>query len=208
MAHWQELLVAVAVVLVTFVGLSKWQEYLRYARAVRQHGCKPGTRYPNRDPILGLDLFRILRKADDAGQRSNAYMVLHEKYGATFEMKACSAVNVQTAHPENLQAICATNFDDFGVEPMRGRIGAPFMDHGIFMVDGEYWKHSRAMIRPTFSRAEIADLTNFERYVALLLALIPKDGESFDLLPLSKRLVGACRNSLSTVVSYKLTRAI
>ena len=91
--------------------------------------------------------------------------------------------------PENIQAVAATQFSDFGVGTMRGKSSAPFIDRGVFTDDGEFWKHSRALIRPTFNRAEIADLASFERHVGRFLALIPADASSFDLQPLVKRLV-------------------
>ena len=141
------------------------------------------------DSLFGTDLFFSISQADVAGHRSEAYRALHKRYGATFEMKAMSAVQLQTSHPENIQAICTSAFDDWGVGPMRGRRFRPFMDSGIFMEDGTFWKHSRALVRPTFSRAEIADLDNFERYFQRFLRLIPADGTTFDILPLAKRLV-------------------
>lgn len=72
---------------------------------------------------------------------------------------------------------------------MRGRIGAPFLDRGIFTEDGSFWKNALSLIKPTFTKSEISDLDNFEKHVARLLPLIPKDGSTFDLLPLVKRLV-------------------
>ena len=139
---------------------------------------------------LGIDLFLWIGKVDAAGHRSEAYRTLHKKYGSTFQMKALGGPQLQTSDPENIQTICTSAFDDFGVGPMRGRIGVPFLDRGIFTEDGAFWKHSRALIRPTFGRAEIADLENFERHVVQLLGLVPRDGSIIDLLPLAKRLVG------------------
>lgn len=174
---------------VTWFLWNKVWENSRIRRAERQHGCGKIPKYRNRDPILGYDLFKKLQVADIEGRRSKAYQQLHRDYGSTFEMKALGPVFLQTADTENIQAICTTEFENFGVEPMRGRIGAPFMDQGIFMVDGEFWKKSRSLIRPTFNRAEIADLDNFETYLQRMLKLLPGDGVSFDMLPLSKRLV-------------------
>ena len=181
----------IIVICITYIVTRKWLERARFDKAAREHACKPVIRYPNWDSFLGIDLFVFLRKADYDGNRSEVYRTLHEKYGATLEMKALSAFQLQTSQPENIQAICTSAFNDFGVGPMRGRIGVPFLDRGIFTEDGVFWKHSRALIRPTFSLAEVADLENFERHVARFLALIPRDASTFDLLPLAKRLVGA-----------------
>ena len=63
------------------------------------------------------------------------------------------------------------------------------MNNGVFTDDVEPWRQARALIRPTFTRSEIADLDYFETFVEKFLALIPEDGTEFDLLPLAKRLV-------------------
>ncbi|KAL8734330.1 MAG: hypothetical protein Q9166_001528 [cf. Caloplaca sp. 2 TL-2023] len=173
---------------VGIILLKNVYEHYRCSRNARQHSCKPSSRYPNIDPLFGTDLFVSIRKADFYGHRSQFYNKLHEHYGRTFEMKALSETQLQTAQPENIQAIAATQFNDFGVGPIRGNIGAPFLDRGVFTEDGEYWKSSRALIRPTFSRAEIADLDSFERHVGRFLDLIPRDFSTVDLQPLAKRL--------------------
>lgn len=71
---------------------------------------------------------------------------------------------------------------------MRSGIDEPFLSHGIFTDDEEFWKRSRALVRSTFSRKESSDLSNFESYAVKFLALIPKDGSDFDLLLLAKNL--------------------
>ncbi|KAL9107959.1 MAG: hypothetical protein Q9227_007174 [Pyrenula ochraceoflavens] len=159
-----------------YVTYNFWVRRARADRATQQHGCKPAPRVQSTDRLFGFDLFVSLAKADNAGRRSEAFRQLHEKYGRTFEMKALSGLQLQTSEPENIQAICTSAFENFGVGPMRGRIGMPFLDRGIFTEDGAYWRHARAMIRPTFSRAEIADLDGFERHVKRLFPLIPSDG--------------------------------
>ena len=176
-------------VYVSYVAFFKWSEKARFERAIQQHGSQPVVRCPSWDPLFGIDVFASIVKADLRGRRSEAYRTLHRKYGRTFEMTTPSGIQLQTSEPENIQAVCTSGFNDFGVGPMRGAIGAPFLDRGIFTEDGAYWKQSRALIRPTFSRAEIADLDNFERHVRRLLALVPRDSGTLDLLPLVKRLV-------------------
>ncbi|KAJ8067347.1 hypothetical protein OCU04_004700 [Sclerotinia nivalis] len=139
--------VIITISLATFISyyvLVTWNRSRRAAEAIRIHGCKPIPRVPSRDPVLGLDTFIQMQKADAAGRRSDAYRALHQKYGQTFLMNS--------------------------------------------LEDGDFWKHSWSLVRPTFSRAEVADLDNFERHVARFLTHIPKDGSTFDMLPLVKRL--------------------
>ncbi|MCJ1354704.1 MAG: hypothetical protein MMC33_004693 [Icmadophila ericetorum] len=85
-------------------------------------------------------------------------------------------------------AISASRFDEWEVTPLRGLVGAPFIECGIFTHDGSIWKRARALVRPTFNKGEIADLDSFEVHVKRFLALIPKDSSTFDMLALSKRL--------------------
>jgi len=47
--------------------------------------------------------------------------------------------------------------------------------------DGETWAHSRAMIRPNFTRDQVADLNAFERHIQDLFSIIPRDGSTVDL---------------------------
>jgi cytochrome P450 len=174
----------------TYLFFVFWSLKIRAREAANRHGCKPIPRVSSFDPILGFDIFIKIRKADLAGHVSEAYRGLHQKYGPTFMMKSIQT-QLQTSSPENIQAICTSQFDDFGIGPMRGDIGAPFLGRGIFTEDGDFWKHSRSLVKPTFSRSEIADLDNFERHVARFISLIPKDGVTFDMLALAKKLVSS-----------------
>jgi hypothetical protein len=56
-------------------------------------------------------------------------------------------------------------------------------------MDGPFWDHSRALIRPTFTRANVANLPAFEVHFQRFLRLLPKDGDTVDLKPLLYRLV-------------------
>ena len=183
------LVVLLLIFVVTHHLFTLWSGGARFRQAVERRGCKPGTRVLAWDRIFGIDLFISITKAEIAGHKSEAFRSLHKVHGRTFEMKALGGVQIQTSQAEIIQTICTSAFDDWGVEPMRGNAGAPFLDRGIFTDDGPIWKHSRGLVRPTFSRAEIADLENFERYSRRFLALLPSDGTTFDLLPLVKRLV-------------------
>ena len=190
MAFTFDILVASLFIYACSLAWSLRSRRSRFLRAARSSGAKQAPSYPNRDPLLGLDAFLMLRKADRSGKRFEAYSNLHNVWGPTLQLKNCGfSPEIQTAQPENIQAISATQFSDFGVGPIRGNVGAPFLDRGVFTEDGEFWKHSRALLRPTFSRAEIADLPNFEKHVSRFLALIPRDESSFDIQPLAKRLM-------------------
>ncbi|KAL6721249.1 hypothetical protein ACLMJK_000351 [Lecanora helva] len=56
--------------------------------------------------------------------------------------------------------------------------------------DGAAWEHSRALIKPTFARTQIADLhlSTYAMHLQKLLSIIPKDSSTVDLQPLFARL--------------------
>jgi len=76
-----------------------------------------------------------------------------------------------TREPKNIQAILATNFNDYGLGS--GRVALTrFLGNGIFMQDGGSWSHSRALIRPSFNRTQIADFQALESHFEELLETI------------------------------------
>ena len=78
----------------------------------------------------------------------------------------------------------------WGVGPTRGKAGEPFTGRGVFSHDGAIWKHSRELIKPTFTKQEISDLDVLETYYFdQLLCLIPRDGTTIDMQPLLHRFV-------------------
>lgn len=94
-SHALELAGTVILMYLFSVAVRKWSKLSRFNEAAHKYGCKPAKRYPNWDPLLGLDLFATIRKADYRGQRSQEYAQLHKTYGDTFEMKTLSTVQVQ-----------------------------------------------------------------------------------------------------------------
>jgi cytochrome P450 len=89
-------------------------------------------------------------------------------------------VFVNTIDPEIIKSVLATNFKDFGLGKRIESFG-PLLGNGIFTSDGVQWEHSRSLVRPNFSRAQVADLGNFETHIRHLIAKIPRDGSTVDL---------------------------
>jgi cytochrome P450 len=101
---------------------------------------------------------------------------------------------ILTAEPENVKAILATQFKEFGKGEAfhkdfydflgNGRYNfhdpslmalsqanwvADFPPIGIFAVDGQLWHNSRQLIRPQFVKDRVSDLNIFEEHVQILL---------------------------------------
>ena len=155
----------------------------------RQHGCQEPPKYPHKDPIFGSDLFR------DNAEHAKQFKQLHrwnsryKEHGDTFAAVMQGTPAICTIDSANLLAITTTNFRDYGVQPMRRAGTLPFLGEGVFTVDGPFWEHSRALLRPTFSRTNIANLPAFEVHLQKFLKLLPRDGITVDLKPLLCKLV-------------------
>lgn len=100
-----------------------------------------------------------------------------------------------TTDPRNIQAILATQFEDFDIGPVRRGSFLPALGDGIFIQDGKAWEHSRALIRPSFVKDQVADLDQAEQHVKNLIRVLTdgprlKDGWTAltDIMPLFFRL--------------------
>ena len=168
--------------------LQKTRQYFRRLAIKRQHGCQPPQSTPSKDPFLGLDsVYRILRSVKE-NRRNLSLKEQLDLYGYTFQSNLFGKIEIFTAEPQNLQAIFATDFESFGVEPMRLFVFEPLLGKGIMTTDGAHWAHSRALLQPVFSRTQIADYSSFEIHVARLIDRIPKNGSTVDLQPLFAKL--------------------
>lgn len=71
--------------------------------------------------------------------------------------------------PENIKAVLATQFEDFGKAEQFHTDWEPFLGDSIFATDGEQWNSGRKLFRPQFSRQRVSDLDCFERHCQALL---------------------------------------
>jgi cytochrome P450 len=88
---------------------------------------------------------------------------------------------INTAEPENIKALLATQFKDFSLTPRRKEYLQPVFGHGIFTTDGAEWEASRTLLRPNFVRNQIADVRTLEGHVSKMISKIPRDGSTVDL---------------------------
>ena len=86
-----------------------------------------------------------------------------------------------TIEPENVKTILSTKFNDFSLGSRRADIFIPVLGHGIFDTDGAAWERSRALVRPNFTRHQVADLDALEKHVKHLIDRVPHDGSTIDL---------------------------
>ena len=180
--------VIAAFLLVGFYTLYRLVQYGITARRrsiiVREHGCKPYPKYPHRDPILGIDFFlenmKLTRTGGFLERTQQRYQEVNEGCW-TFSQLLLGDTVLNTAEPENIKAILATQFKDFNLPPRRKAAFQPVFGHGIFTTDGKEWETSRALLRPNFSRSQVGDLDTFESHISKMVARLPTDGSTVDL---------------------------
>ncbi|KAK9372169.1 cytochrome P450 [Lipomyces chichibuensis] len=111
-----------------------------------------------------------------------------KRYGNTFGTKVFGQRNHWTIEPENIKAILATKFNDFGLGT-RYDAFLPFLGEGIFTLDNEGWAHSRMMLRPQFKRQQVSDISMLEPHVRNLMSCLSRSRtESCDIQELFYRL--------------------
>ncbi|MCJ1401880.1 hypothetical protein MMC11_005097 [Xylographa trunciseda] len=165
----------------------KWSARTAFQRAEARHGCQRPRRYPHRDPIWGYDLHRIRLEAAQRGQFYKLYDQHFELYGKTFEEIFFDKKVINSMEPANVQQVAVLSWQDWGKVASRTAASAPVLGNGIFSQDGAAWRRSRELIKPTFSRSEIADLGTLRTYTDRLLDLLPRDGSTTDVQPLLHR---------------------
>jgi cytochrome P450 len=163
------------------VVYSQVRLYLARRKFQLENGCKPlQLRYPHKDPFLGLDNLIETIKAAKESRILERGLNNFRTIGNTFGNKLFNQNLIATIEPQNIKTILSLRFKDFGIGNRESTLG-PLLGRGIFTMDGAFWQHSRAMIRPNFTRDQVADLQTFERHIQALWKLIPRDGSTFDL---------------------------
>lgn len=109
--------------------------------------------------------------------------------GNTFQSTIVGRSYIFTIDPRNVQTVLALKFKDFDLGDNRNYAFRPLLGQGIFCSDGPIWEHSRALVRPNFTRNQVADINVYEAHVSNLLKLIPRTRSTVDLQDLFFRMV-------------------
>lgn len=164
----------------------------RSKTAAASHDHEQPPVYPHFDALFGLDLrFQEVRQALKF-QYLPFTTNLFKSYGKTFEVNNFGHAAIRTIEPENIQAAYSTNNKDWGYEPDRLPVMEAFCGRGFITTDGATWKNSRNLLRPTFSKSNISDLSHFRAALDDFLQQLPTDGSVIDLQPLLGALVSTC----------------
>ncbi|KAL6702655.1 hypothetical protein ACN47E_001278 [Coniothyrium glycines] len=173
-------LIVVAGALASYFLYTRIALYLARRRFKKENGCQPCNARFHKDPILGLDVMKVMNF------NSKNHIILQEnkkrfeELGNTFHNRLINTPLITTCEPENIKTILSLKFKDYSFGNRQAAL-TPLLGHGIFNADGERWTNSRHLLRPNFAREQVADLDAFESHFKLMLKHIPKDGSTVDL---------------------------
>lgn len=147
----------------------------------RRLKCGPVPFEPTHWP-LGIDAVRRGLQADRE-QRTPDYM--NARFQAmgryTWKLSLLGTSNIITAEPRNIQALLATQFDDFIMGTARRTNLKTALGRSIFAVDGQSWHRARETMRPIFNRDNISRLELLEKHVQTMLNIIETRDEGLSI---------------------------
>lgn len=94
----------------------------------------------------------------------------------TLEVDLAGQRFIFTADPENIKAILAAQFQDYGKGEDFRKEWKEFLGDSIFTTDLNQWHSSRQLIRPQFIKDQVSDLAIFEKNLQILMHAIENGG--------------------------------
>jgi len=132
--------------LVAVFASRRISSYISAARFSKAHGCKPVPKLPQWERIVGYGVFTEQKEAVKNKRLMITNQKRYEKMGLTWDLSVMGNIITNTIDPENIKAVLATNFKDFGLGQRLESFGA-LLGRGIFTSDGAHWEHSRVSDR-------------------------------------------------------------
>jgi hypothetical protein len=114
------------------------------ARLHAQHAIELGCKLPRRAACklpLGIDVLQRIMRADREKRVPDMFLEVYRELGGPSTWVQCflGTDAFVTVDPKNIQAILATQFDDFAIGETRRRNFWPMLGNGIFTADGRAW---------------------------------------------------------------------
>ena len=112
----------------------------QHARRAKELGCLPPPLRPYKYP-LGIDTTRAVIQADKNHTVPSHFFEIYHDVGekATWFQNALGTMMYFTCDPKNIQAVLATQFQDFEIGAQRRVNFFPMLGNGIFTSDGKAW---------------------------------------------------------------------
>jgi cytochrome P450 len=157
-------------------------EYIAYRKRVAfsaQYGCRPPPAIPQIKWLNGVDLAvrarRLLKQKNFLRQSSLNF----QNTARTFKIRFLGATRIWTIEPANVKTILQS--EDFEMGWIRNKAFRPYLGNGVQATNGEVWAHGRALLRPSFTRAQVSNLDLYEEHFQNFASLIPEDGSTIDI---------------------------
>ena len=198
---WQHPIGA-AVVLLALLLLQRYLVRTRERVKIARLGARPPhvTTYLPLGIDVALKAIKHTRSGNDLGHWK--HMFSHGRFSChTVEVHAGRQRFIFTADPENIKAVLATQFNDYGKGKEFHDDWEPFLGDSIFGTDGELWHGSRQLIRPQFVKEKVRDLDIVENHVQSLLSHLDGSGRSVNISALFYRF------TLDAATEYLLGRS-
>ena len=125
---------------IVYYLLSSFLASRRHAQNAARLGCKDPPRRPYQLPF-GIDMAQRVMKADREKRVPDMFTEVYEEMGrpATWSQYLLGADILVTVDPLNIQALLATQFNDFEIGHNRRANFMPMLGNGIFTSDGKDW---------------------------------------------------------------------
>lgn len=166
--------------IITIASYTVYWLYVRLDERIRlrRTGGLPASYYPGRLPG-SLDLvFRTLKAAAEHKNREHWQAIFEAVDNHTAAFRVLGRRIIFTDDPENIKAILATQFQDYGKgEPFHQEF-QPFLGDSIFTTDGSRWHASRQLLRPQFIKDRVSDLHTFENHLQVLFTAMSVGGDA------------------------------
>jgi cytochrome P450 len=149
------------------------------AAKARKFGCADVPFQKNRLP-LGIDQLQRALEADKQQIFPDDLIKRYHEMGVnTWRYSVMGSRTFTTCEPKNIQALLATQFQDFSLGRTRRGNFMPLLGNGIFTSDGKSWEHSRTLMRPQFARDQVSDLGLEERHVQNMMRALEPRGDGW-----------------------------
>ncbi|KAH0538865.1 hypothetical protein FGG08_004582 [Glutinoglossum americanum] len=153
-----------------YTAVAKSRKNAKFKSFALSNHCEPP---PLQVDMLPYGIDRLAKFVTIKGDILDDFIAIrYYDTGYTHRFSGVSGEVVCTSDPQNIQAILALRFADFELGATRKENFAPLLGSGIFTSDGLEWEHSRAFLRPQFSREQISDLESAERHIVNLFRAI------------------------------------
>ena len=131
-----------AACLVTYLVVAKVLSFIEGYRFAKANGCKPPTKYPQPERIIGYKHYKLQVALSKSKMILPTGLSRFREIGNTYSVVTMGQKIIVTTEPENVKEMLATKFKDFGIGKRLDALGA-LLGQGIFTSDGLLWEHSR-----------------------------------------------------------------